>query len=353
MNSTTQPYGRFPQSDLGVLGDLYHRLLIGLLLALAMRAGTARGAEVVFRSFRRQQLANFLPGLEKLGLRDLPPAVACAQYHYLSNALGGAKVEWIGETDRKSWVRYLPPRWIFDGTAVCGIPTEMSRAMLRGWHANNGVVLGNLKVGFVCTSLTTDGGPGAIGYYVEEDHDLPPEERVRFAPGERPPGPADKLPMVDWDEDRLAKVKRNYSMEYVRSLLSAMCEVLGPADAGSIGRIAGRQIGMQYHDEVCTGLGFPLAPKNAVESFAALFQRLCVAHGDEAEFDLDGNEAVIRQAGWRFGRGLSLPPEGFEAWNGVWEGLASLHGERPGISISTIKRFDRGDAAFEWRVRKI
>ena len=25
---------------------------------------------------------------------------------------------WIPESDTKSWVRYTPPRWIFDGTAV-------------------------------------------------------------------------------------------------------------------------------------------------------------------------------------------------------------------------------------------
>jgi hypothetical protein len=32
---------------------------------------------------------------EKLGLRGLPDAVACAQYHYLSNHVGGVKVEFI------------------------------------------------------------------------------------------------------------------------------------------------------------------------------------------------------------------------------------------------------------------
>ena len=83
---------KYPDSDFGAIGDLYHRFLTGLMLALASRAGTIRGAEVVFRAFRRQQLEKFLPGLDKLGLRNLPPAVACAQYHYLSNALGGAKV---------------------------------------------------------------------------------------------------------------------------------------------------------------------------------------------------------------------------------------------------------------------
>ena len=39
------------------------------------------------------------------------------------------------ESDRKAWVRYAPPRWIWDGTAICGVTGDMSRAILRGWHA--------------------------------------------------------------------------------------------------------------------------------------------------------------------------------------------------------------------------
>ena len=337
--------------DLSVVGDLYHRYLTGLLLALASRAGAKRGAEVVFCSFRRQQKEKFLSGLEKLGLTKLPHAVACAQYHYLSNALGGAKVEWIPETDKKSWVRYLPPRWIFDGTAVCGIPTEMSSAMLYGWHANNGVLLGNPRLGFVCTSQTTDGGPGAIGYYIEEERELAPEERLRFAPGEMPPGPAGTLPTVSWDDDHLAKVKRNYCMEYVRSMLSAMCEVLGPADAAAIGRIAGKQIGMQYHDFICDELGHPRCPDNVVESFARLFTRLAQAQGDAASYSIDDNgNATVQQSNWRFGKGLGLPPEGFEAWNGLWEGIASVHGNRNGVGLTAVRRMDLGDKEFAWHL---
>jgi hypothetical protein len=207
-NDQTKPT-EIPQADLAVVADLYHRLLTGLLLALASRAGAVRGAAVVFRAFRRQQEQKFLDGMKKLNLLNLPPAVACAQYHYLSNAIGGAKVERTPETDRKSWVRYPPPRWIFDGTALCGIPTEMSRAMLSGWHANNGVLLGNSRLGFVCTSQATDGGAGAAGFYIEEDRDLAPEEHLRFAPGESPPGPAGTLPTIDWDKAHLTKVRRN------------------------------------------------------------------------------------------------------------------------------------------------
>src|SRR5215471_10956552 len=196
---------------------IYHSYLTGLILMLSSRAGAAPAAEVVFRTFRRQQLARFLPGLKKLGLDKLPHAVACAQYHYLSNQVGGVKVEYVYENDRKAWVRYPPPRWIWWGTAICGIPSDVSRAMLRGWHANNGVVLNNPRLGFVCTGQTVDGAPGLEGYYREFDHDLAPEERLQFSPDERcppfRPELAPRLPETGWPEARLRKVLRNYAME--------------------------------------------------------------------------------------------------------------------------------------------
>ncbi|MDW3428521.1 hypothetical protein NQ306_25955, partial [Escherichia coli] len=86
----------------------------------------ADAAEFVFRVFRRQQQERFLPGLKKLGLDGLPPAVAAARYHYLSNWIGGVHVEYMYETDRKAWIRYPPPRWIWKGTAICGVPGEVS-----------------------------------------------------------------------------------------------------------------------------------------------------------------------------------------------------------------------------------
>ena len=85
---------------------LYQALLTGLVLTLVTRRGEDQAAELVFRLFRRQHLEKFLPGLAKLGLDRLPHAVACAQYHYLSNQVGGVKTEYARESDRKAWVRY-------------------------------------------------------------------------------------------------------------------------------------------------------------------------------------------------------------------------------------------------------
>src|SRR4051794_41910449 len=88
---------------------IYHSYLTGLILMLASRAGAVRAAEVVFRTFRRQQLARFLPGLKKLGLDQLPHAAAGAQYNYLSNKSGGVRAENVSGSDSKAWGGYRRP----------------------------------------------------------------------------------------------------------------------------------------------------------------------------------------------------------------------------------------------------
>src|SRR6476469_10538391 len=81
------------------VADLYHAFFTGLILTVVTRRGTSDAAEFVFRVFRRQQQERFLPGLEKLGLNHRPPAVAAAQYHYLSDWIGGGSVEYIHAYD--------------------------------------------------------------------------------------------------------------------------------------------------------------------------------------------------------------------------------------------------------------
>jgi len=318
---------------------IYHSYLTGLILRLASQAGTERAADVVFRAFRRQQLARFLPGLKKLGLERLPHAVACAQYHYLSNQVGGVKVEYVYENDRKAWVRYPPPRWIWWGTAICAIPSEVSKAVLRGWHANNGVLLGNPRLGFVCTGQTVDGQPGLEGYYKEWERDLAPEERLRFASDERcppfRPELAPRLAGTSWPEARLRKVLRNYAMDYITSILPEA--VSPPGIAGA----AARLVGMQTFDEVAALLG-GVEPGPA--GFAAAFARLARAQGDDAE--LEGE--TVRQSSWRLmAEHDPVAPEVFDAWNELWVGMALAHDRF--MRVEVTGRRDRGDAHWSWR----
>ena len=315
------------------IGELYHRYLTGLLLAVVTRHGTARAEEVVFQTFRRQHLEQFLPGLRKLELDHLPPAVACAQYHVLSNALGGVGVVWIPESDTKSWVRYTPPRWIFDGTAVCGIPTEVSRAMLRGWHGHNGVSLGNPRLGFVCTGTITSGVPGLEGYYCEYEREIAPDERVRFVDSERMPrvdlAEQPRLDTAAWPEERLRRTYRSYAMEYVRSLVPTLIDLLGADEAETeIGRTA-RLIGMQLYDETATALR--AAPgTGGVPGFARYLAALLAAQGEDVACEVDGAGAVVRQRGWRLMKDVPFAGTddvftALRAWNELWVGAALAH----------------------------
>ncbi|HWP77546.1 MAG TPA: hypothetical protein VNU03_23685, partial [Methylomirabilota bacterium] len=260
---------------------LYQALLTGLVLTLVTRRGEDQAAEFVFRLFRRQHLEKFLPGLAKLGLDRLPHAVACAQYHYLSNQVGGVKTEYARESDRKAWVRYPPPRWIWCGASICAIPSRVNAAMLHGWHGHNGVTLGNPRLGFVCTGQTVDGDPGLEGYYLEHDHDLAPDERVRFARGERmpafDPAAAPRLDPVAWPPERLDTVVARYAMEYVRTTLPVMLALLGPDDTRALLGHAARLIGMQYHDETARLLEIE---GRGPEPFARYLAALAGAQGE-------------------------------------------------------------------------
>ena len=331
---------------------LYHAYLTGFILLLVSRAGERAAAEVVFRLFRQHQLTRFRPGLEKLGLDRLPHAVACAQYHYLSNKVGGVKVEYVRETDRKAWVRYPPPRWIWAGTAVCGIPSAVSRAVLHGWHGNNGVVLGNPRLGFVCTKQTVDGQPGLEGYYVEHDHDLAPEDRVRFAPGEEcppfDPAGAPVLASDAWPPERLAKVLRNYAMAYVATALPEAVAALGPAEGGRLAGQAARLIGMQYLDETAALLG-DIA--GGAEGLARYMTALGQAQGDDTQCVADGDGWTVRQTTWRLMAGHGrLPAEVFDAWNELWVGAAAAHDRF--LRLEVTARRDFGDPDWAWRIRR-
>lgn len=309
------------------LSRLYHAFLTGALLRVASRRGSADASELLFRIFRRQHLATFLPGLEKLGLKNLPHAVACAQYHYLSNQIGGVRVEYMVESDKKAWVRYAPPRWIWDGVAICGVTGDMSRAILRGWHAHNGVTLGNPRLGFVCTKQTPDGQDGLEGYYIEYDHDIPPEDRLRFSRGEEAPpfdpAKAPKLESATWPQARLDKAARNYTMEYVRSMIPEAIDLFGPDDARYLIGGAARLVGMHFFDECRAMLGQTHA---GVEAFADFFLAMAQAGDESCAHEARRDAIHLTQTGWRLMRGIApLHPASFDIWNELWAGCLAAH----------------------------
>ncbi|MDP6901983.1 MAG: hypothetical protein QGF99_08340 [Acidimicrobiales bacterium] len=333
------------ESGYEAISQLFHRYLTGLILALVVETGPERAAAVVHGLFRRQQEERFLPGLAKLGLLDEPHAVACAKYHYLSNHLGGVSVVFVSESEKKAWVRYLPPRWIFDGTAIAAIPTQVSRAMLSGWHANNGVLLGNPNLGFVCTSQTVDGMPGLEGYYIEEDQPLLPSDRLRFRYGETCPPIRDQdLPVLDnkeWPAERLTKVARNYSMDYIRNIIPVIAQELGPLVAQGILYRTGRKIGMQYSVEIRRILG--------LEEPIDILEALLVAQGDNVE--RVGPD--LSQTTWSLMSGLEAEntPEWMDGLMGLWEGVLLV--VQPNLRLGLLERLDVGESRFMWRISEV
>lgn len=339
-------------ASLKAAADLHHAYFTGLILTLVTRRGADAAARWIFALFRHQHHAKFLSSFAKLGLDGLPPAVACAAYHYLSNSVGGVRVEFMRESDRKAWVNFVPPRWIYPGASICGVPSEVSRAFLHGWYAQNGVSLNNARLGFVCTAQTTDGQHGLSGYFLEHERDLAPEERLQFRPGELPPpfdpDAAPRLPAASWPAERLAKAERNYALEYIRSGLPKLAEVFGPAEAAFLGRTAARLVGAQLYAETAHKLG--VQPGGA-RRFAEFMVALAAGEGDAATLDCDGDRAEVRRPAWKLMRGLSpLSPAVFEAWNGLLEGAIAVHDRF--LVLETLARLDWGDEAFVWRIRR-
>jgi hypothetical protein len=246
-------------------------------------------------------------------------------------------------------VRYPPPRWIWQGTAICAIPRAVNEAMLHGWHGHNGVSLGNSRLGFVCTGETVLGDAGLEGYYFEHERDIAPEERVRFAPGERMPrfdaSSAPKLDSASWPAERLAKVERSYAMEYVRSLLPATQDLFGAEEAARIVGRAARLIGLQFYEETAAMLGIT---GHDARSFARWLAALASAQGEQVDLREEGDACVVAQRGWRLMQGVALIDEAcaFRAWNALWEGALAAHNRD--LALDTQRS---GDAII-WRVRR-
>jgi hypothetical protein len=336
---------RVPEAGYRAVARLYNALMTGLVLTLVSQKDAESARRFVFAHFRRQHLEKFLPGLKKLGLDSLPHAVACAQYHYFSNALGGVKTEFMPESDRKAWVRYPPPRWIWQGAAICGVPRAVNEAMLHGWHGHNGVTLGNPRLGFVCTGQTVNGDPGLEGYYYEYDHAIAPDERVRFVSNEHAPrfdpANAPRLDSASWPEERLRKVERSYAMEYVRSMLPTMVELFEEDETRTlVGRTA-RLIGLQYYDEMRDLLRIEGGDAAA---FAQLLAALAAAQGEQISVDASGSTVLVRQSGWKLMYGVTNAAAMFPAWNALWEGALAVHNR----DLSLAAEVSRD--AITWRI---
>jgi len=327
MRITTSEASIFP--SVAAQARLHHQYLLGLELMVATREGPAVVGDWMFRLFRRQHEERFLSSFRALGLEGLPDAVACARYHVLSNRIGGVDVEYIEESATKAWVRFRYPRWMYDGPAICGVPIEASRGFLRGWYARNGVSLDNPRLGFVCVSEDMSGEFGLCGYFTEHAHDLRDDERLRFAPHERPPAfdPARQpsLPAAEWSEARLAKANRNYALDFIRNGIRELVHAIGEVKALEHGKLAARLTGLQHYRQMAGAVGgVDGGPKEAAEFLRSMFQGM----DDGVEVDNAGPDLVaLRQSGLRIVRGLagSERDDLLRCWIELWRGAVASH----------------------------
>lgn len=329
---------------------LHHAYLLGLQLMVSTRKGPKVMGEWMFRLFRRQHLDKFLSSFGKLGLRGLPDAVACARYHVLSNGIGGVPVEYMEESDRKAWVRFRYPRWMYHGPTLCGIPPEVGHGFMRGWYAHNGVSLGNPRLGYVCVSEDVTGEFGFCGYFQEYDHPLKDDERLRFAKGELPP-PFDpaaqpRAPEADWDAVRLAKANRNYALEYVRNGLCELAGVIGFEETRHLGGLAARLIGLQYFQETAAMVG---AQDGDADAAAAYLAVMFTGMGDAVSIHDDDGIPWVQQRELRAVRGLAGEERELvlDCWTELWQGAMA--------SQRRIKRLEVRNAAEGrwWGVREV
>jgi hypothetical protein len=219
--------------------------------------------------------------------------------------------------------------------------------MLRGWHANNGVALGNLGVGFVCTKQTVEGQDGLEGYYCEYDDDLELDRRLVFARHlEAPqfdPDKAPALPVESWPKSRLEKAYLNYAMEYVRTAAPVAVQVFGPDDAAYLLHLTGKLIGMQYFDEVARGLG---VGRGTGKDFAKFLSALFAAQGDETD-TADGG-STIHQRTWKLMAGVAdYHPACTSVLRGLFEGLAAGCGRHIAVGLTPAAG---GGAPLIWSV---
>lgn len=315
-------------SAVAAQAGLHHQLLLGLQLMVATRAGPQASGDWMFRLFRRQHEEKFLSSFGKLGLDGLPHAVACARYHVLSNAIGGVAVEYMEESDTKAWVRFRYPRWMYDGAAICGVPLETSRGFLRGWYAHNGVSLRNPRLGFVCVSEDMSGQYGLCGYFQEYPHELTEDQRLVFAPHERPPpyDPAKQPqpPAEAWDAERLAKAQRNYALDYIRNGLPTLVQTLGRPRALELARLAARLTGLQQYPQLAAAVGaVDGGPRDAAAFLAAMFAGM----GDDCRIEDSPAGVCLHHRGLRLLRGLDDADRAdlLACWTELWRGTVHSH----------------------------
>ncbi|MGC7404270.1 hypothetical protein ACPWR0_21585 [Pandoraea pneumonica] len=230
------------------------------LTAIAYRElGEAAVNELWFRALTSHQGDRYEEGLRKLGIENEPAAVAAAKYHYFTNIIGGLEMEYVEESPRKVWIRYLAPMWTYAGVALIAMPASVRRTVFGSWHPRNGRYMGNPRLGYVATKFSMDGDPYDEGYFFEYDHDLREDETYRIEVARHTPAfDAARAPKLDtqlWPEPRILKARPKFSAGYVQATVDSLYAMVGELRTHQLVRSAMRMLAIQMGPQLVTQTG--------------------------------------------------------------------------------------------------
>lgn len=244
-----------------------------------------------FKSLMLQthQQGHYLDGLRKLGIAGDPPAVAAAKYHYLSNTIGGMNLQYIEETPKKVWIRYVHPDEWNSGSGMVALPASVQRATFMAWHARNAQKMQCPRLGYVCTKVWEDGEPYNEGYFIEYDHDISPDETVAFRQTSRtPPFDPGAVPVLDpteWPLERVLRARQKYAAGYVSTNVEALLNRYGVETACHIVAQTCAMVAVQNHEDLTARLGVAGSDLGTV---AQLLMKLAEGEGEAPVLLEDG-----------------------------------------------------------------
>jgi hypothetical protein len=270
----------------GLAAKLWGRTFSALTAMTFREKGEDAIHKLWFLLLTSHQGDHYREGLKKLGIQDDPPAVAAAKYHYFTNIIGGLDMEYVEESPRKVWLRYKAPMWTYAGVAMIALPGTLRRTILSSWHPRNGIYMGCPRLGYVGTKFIMEGEPYDEGYFVEYDHDLGPDEIMRYEvvnkTPEFEPAQAPKLDPVAWPEARILKARRNFAGDYVRTTVDVLLRLYGEAVTYYIVQQAIRCVAVQYVHELKYELGIE---GNDTEAITQLLADLLDACAQDFEIE--------------------------------------------------------------------
>ncbi|MFN0043613.1 MAG: hypothetical protein ACKVSF_10435 [Alphaproteobacteria bacterium] len=258
---------------------LWGRTFSGLTCVTFRERGADALHKLWFDVLCGHQVGHYHEGLKLLGIDKDPPAIAAAKYHYLTNQIGGLDMEYVEESPKKVWIRYVAPMWTYNGVALLALPGRVRRTIFSAWHPRNGQLMGCPRLGYVGTKFIMEGDPYDEGYFLEYDRDLAPGEIMRYEvvhkTPEFDPSKAPKLDPKIWPEARLLKAQRNFSGGYVATTVEMLGRTYGEYVTNFIVGETARMLAVQYIHELKAMTGVAGKDVGAIASLFATVLDAC------------------------------------------------------------------------------